>query len=345
LTALLVAGGCVTAFVAASFSRTETCSPEAACPGPNAASSTVDDARVSSPPVNDEELRLSKIARPTPVAVRRFDDDAFRVALREDPNTLGAIALGRPNRGTLFNGAQLAKDDERWKLEVPDHSFGTEETVRGIEAAIVEVNRLFPNTPTLSIGHLSSEKGGWLRPHRSHQNGRDVDLGFYYTDGSPWYRRATPENLDIPRTWALLSSLERAAGLEYAFVDQSLHAALRSHAQAIGESEEFLQHMFDGPLPIRGPTIRHERGHLTHLHVRFASPIAVENASRARAVLGKGANSSTALAQLAQQRKRRFVAEQGVAKRRSLPAGSASARGSAGSRSKARYRGTRRGEG
>ncbi len=127
---------------------------------------------------------------------------------------------------------------------------------------VAEVNRLFPHTPALSIGHLSSKEGGWLRPHRSHQNGRDVDLGFYYNDGARWYSKATPENLDVPRTWALLSALERAAGLEYAFVDQSLHQVLRQYAESIGESQEFLEHMFDGPLPVRGPTIRHERGHL-----------------------------------------------------------------------------------
>jgi Penicillin-insensitive murein endopeptidase len=271
------------------------------------------------PPSDQPSKVASMIARPAPVTVQRFDDEAFKTVLNEEPTALGAIALGRPNRGSLFNAMPMPNTDARWKLEVPEHSFGTEEAVRGIEAAIAEVNRLFPNTPALSIGHLSSKDGGWLRPHRSHQNGRDVDLGFYYRDGSPWYRKATRENLDVPRTWALLSALERAAGLEYAFVDQSLHQALREHAESIGESQEFLVHMFDGPLPVRGPTIRHERGHLTHLHVRFSSPIAVENAHRVRLLAGKGARNSNALAQVLQRRQgKRLVADREVPKQRTM---------------------------
>lgn len=285
------------------------------------------------PPVlaRDDEpaAEPSLIARPEVVTLERASDDELRAAIEQEPRAIGAIALGRPNRGALFNAHQLSTTDLRYKLEVPEHSFGTEETVRAIEAAITEVHRLFPNTPRLSIGHLSSRQGGWLRPHRSHQNGRDVDLGFYYTDGSPWYRKATSANLDVARTWALLSALERASGLEYAFVDQSLHQVLRQHAESLGESPEFIQHMFDGPLPVRGPTIRHTRGHLTHLHVRFASPIAVENAQRVRVLAGrvlgrKGVNNSATLAKLLEQRQRnkqRVVAERQAPKQRAKATG------------------------
>jgi murein endopeptidase len=278
----------------------------------------------------------SFIARPSAVTVSRVDDDTFKAALHDEPLALGAIAIGRPNRGALFNAVQLSNDDPRWKLEVPEQSFGTEETVRAIEAAIAEVNRLFPGTRALSVGHLSSKHGGWLRPHRSHQNGRDVDLGFYYIDDSPWYRKATMDNLDVPRTWALLSALERAGGLEYAFLDRSLHQVLRKHAESIGESAEFLQHMFDGPLPQRGPTIRHARGHLTHLHVRFTSPIAVENAHRARVFTGKAGRNTSALAQAlrGRQAKPRYVADRPTPKSRNTRRGEGRGRGATASRTK-----------
>lgn len=273
------------------------------------------------PLVTEAPSAPSMVARPASVDVQRFDDAAFQTTLREEPLALGAVAVGRPNRGSLFNGARLSDSDPRWKLEVPESSYGTEEAVRGIELAIAEVHRLFPNTAALSIGHLSSKQGGWLRPHRSHQNGRDVDLGFYYRDGSPWYRKATAENLDVPRTWALLSALERAAGIEYAFVDRSLHQVLREHAESIGESKEFIEHMFDGPLPLRGPTIRHERGHLTHLHVRFVSPIAVENAQRLRAFAGKRAKGNVAEL-LSPRRTKRLVADRHVQRQRAARSGS-----------------------
>jgi penicillin-insensitive murein endopeptidase len=239
------------------------------------------------------------------LAIERLDDAAFDAAWNEEPRRFGAVAAGRPNRGFLYNGTPLTNDGVYFRLEEPENSYGTAETIAGLLAAVAEVHRLHPGTKPLSVGHISRAGGGWLRPHKSHQNGRDVDLGFYYSDESPWYRRATEENLDVARTWSLISAMERAAGLEYVFVDRSLHAVLRTHAERIGEPREFIEYMFDGPMPSRGPTIRHARGHLTHLHVRFASPVAVENATRVARRLGKAGRNSGQLVQLLQQQNNR----------------------------------------
>lgn len=246
-----------------------------------------------------------RLTNPERISVPRLDDAAFDAAWNVEPRSLGAVAAGRPNRGFLFNGAPLSNDGVRFRLEEPEYSYGTAETIAGLTAAVNEVHRLYPGTQPLSVGHISRPSGGWLRPHKSHQNGRDVDLGFYYSDDSPWYRRATPDNLDVARTWALISAMERAAGLEYVFVDRSLHDVLRRHAEAVGETAEFIEYMFDGPMPVRGPIIRHARGHLTHLHVRFVSPIAVENASRVARRAGKAGGNSGQLVALLQQREGR----------------------------------------
>lgn len=244
---------------------------------------------------------ISRLTSPPRISVTRLDDEAFDAAWKEEPQRFGAVAAGRPNRGFLYNGTPLTNDGVYFRLEEPEYSYGTAETIAGLVAAVAEVHRLHPGTKPLSVGHISRAGGGWLRPHKSHQNGRDVDLGFYYSDDAPWYRRATEENLDVARTWSLISAMERAAGLEYVFVDRSLHAVLRSHAEQIGEPREFIEYMFDGPMPSRGPTIRHARGHLTHLHVRFASPVAVENAARVARRLGKAGRNSGQLVQLLRQ--------------------------------------------
>jgi len=89
--------------------------------------------------------------------------------------------------------------------------------------------------------------------------------------------------------------MERTGGLQYVFVDRSLHDLLRQQAIKVGEPAEFIEAMFDGPLPQRGPTIRHARGHATHLHVRFLSPVALENARRVASQVGRRTNSGTLL--------------------------------------------------
>lgn len=280
------------------------------------------------PAAGDSSL---KVTNPPRITVARLDDDAFDAAWKDDPKSLGPVSAGRPNRGFLYNGVQLPDDGTRFRLEEPENAYGTAETIAGLSAAVEEVHRLFPDTKALSVGHISRAGGGWLRPHKSHQNGRDVDVGFYYSDDSRWYRAASADNLDVARTWALLSAMERAAGLEYVFVDRSLHDLLRRHAEAIGEPAAFIEYMFDGPMPVRGPIIRHARGHQTHLHVRFASPIAVENATRVASRAGKaGRNSGQLVALLSQNARPRSTKAGKHARFNSRGAGHNSRRGGRG---------------
>lgn len=201
----------------------------------------------------------------------------------------GSMSIGHANRGYLYNAVRLPPGP-LWEVVDPKLAWGTRTTVLAITSAIKEVNRLFPETPRLHIGHLSRQHGGWLRPHRSHQSGRDVDLGFYYLDGPHWYKRATPENLDVARTWALLSAMFKLTPVEYAFLDRSLHEPLRAEAERVGEAPEFLTKVFSGDAAAK-PILRHARGHDDHIHVRFESRAAVHNAQLATRKLGKRARN------------------------------------------------------
>lgn len=230
----------------------------------------------------------SRLADPKPTEVSPLDDAAFGAALQDDVSGLGALSIGAANRGLLFNGVPMP-ESPRWTVAQPEFSFGTEETVKSIAHAIDAVNELYPNTHPLTIGHLSKPGGGWLSPHRSHQSGRDVDLGLYYKDDSRWYVKATAENFDVERNWALLSALMKTSPVEYVFFDRSLHPALRAQAEAVGEPAAFVRDAFDGIEGVTQPLIRHARGHDDHFHVRFQSPVAVQAALRTQSALGKHA--------------------------------------------------------
>ena len=125
--------------------------------------------------------------------------------LKTAPESLASMSIGRPNHGALFNAIQLP-ESSHWRVVEPDHGWGTDESIASIVRAVSSVNEQFERTPLLYIGHLSSRRGGYLRPHRSHQSGRDADIGFYYSGGPGWYARATAKNLDVARTWALLKA-------------------------------------------------------------------------------------------------------------------------------------------
>ena len=57
--------------------------------------------------------------------------------------------------------------------------------VGGRRDGLLALKARFPDAYPLRVNQLSAREGGWLRPHKSHQNGRDVDLGFYYPTEEP----------------------------------------------------------------------------------------------------------------------------------------------------------------
>lgn len=214
-----------------------------------------------------------------------LDDNEIEQMVLHDPGALGSMSWGLPNGGALFNGVQLP-DSPFWKLADPEHAWGTRESIDFVSHAISRVNQDFPNTPPLYVGDFSARSGGKLRPHQSHQSGRDVDLGFYYTTGVAWYKRATARNLDRARTWALLETLLTEARVEYVFVDRSIQPLLREYALAQGEDPQWLARVFEGPTN-RDAIVRHRWGHATHMHVRFENPTAELTARRSYALLQK----------------------------------------------------------
>jgi penicillin-insensitive murein endopeptidase len=205
--------------------------------------------------------------------------------VRTTPGDLGTAIVGRPNRGKLLNPVRL---ESGAGLEVmnDERCFATPATASSIRAAVAEIERDFPGS-LLRVGDISSRRGGYIRPHRSHQAGVDADIGFYYLGQAKWYTKANASNLDRERTWALVKALVRQGTVEYLFVDRSIQVLLREHALAIGEPREFVETLFESPAK-KDTLIRHTWGHLTHFHVRFIDPVAEETGRRVAPTLERG---------------------------------------------------------
>lgn len=222
-------------------------------------------------------VELAPSAKLTATATRakaRPIDDLSRTELQKllksSPESLGPLSVGLPNSGRLFNAVELPESKYFHRVS-PDKAYGTEETVDALIRAAARVHEQYPDSPPLFVGHLSRPSGGYLSPHLSHQAGRDVDLGFYYSDKPRWYTRATAANLDVPRTWALVRALIVETDVEMILIDHGIIALLKSHALARGEDPIWLDRVFSGKEGGR-TIIRHARGHATHLHIRFFNP-------------------------------------------------------------------------
>jgi penicillin-insensitive murein endopeptidase len=167
-----------------------------------------------------------------------------------------------------------AQGDVRW---------GLEPLVTMIDRAARTVRRQFPESIT-SVGHLSREGGGGVERHRSHESGRDADVGFFV-------RTSTGRQLlsshfvqfrgdgtavswpgayfDDAKNWALVGAMlgDAQAHVTHIFVAAPLRARLLAYAERVGaptslriRAAEVMQQPH-GALP-----------HDDHFHVRIACP-------------------------------------------------------------------------
>jgi LysM repeat protein/murein endopeptidase len=206
---------------------------------------------------------------------------ADAILVDRDARSLGSMSVGHPHDGFLFNALRMPKSP-LWTLSVPDHAWGTEETVANLIHCIGRVHQQFPGSPPAIIGSLSAEHGGLLPPHKSHRTGRDVDLYFYRLAGTkPWYKRATAQDLDRPRTWALLRAIITETDVEFVLIDRSVEVLIENYALAIGEDPEWIRDLFHDSSQYQRALVKHIPGHTAHMHVRFISPAARERGRHA----------------------------------------------------------------
>lgn len=191
---------------------------------------------------------------------------------------------GQPNRGWLLDGQRLADDGEgfitppQWRTR--GLRYGTDELVGLLTSAARE---LWPtNAPVrLGIADLSRTSGGPATPyHRSHQNGRDVDLLLYLRDAAGRAHEAnvmlqlgddgvardgSKRALDVERTWRLVRALVTSPqhNVQYIFLYEPLSLLLLDHARAQEEPSWLVELARRALLEPSGAP------HDDHLHVRI----------------------------------------------------------------------------
>lgn len=224
-------------------------------------------------------LAVGAIAHATP---RDREDPAPRA--RRAP---ASVSIGLPFDGRLRHGV-LLRESTHVRLvgeyREAGRFWGIEELVRLVERAAARVAQRLPGA-RLSVGELSARTGGPIAGHRSHQNGRDVDLAFYVLDGDgrPYepdafaafdrHGRGLPPNeglrFDDARNWELVARLlaDPDARVQYIFVADGLRTRLLATARRrrapraiVARAEQVLVQ----------PS--HGHPHRNHFHVRIYCP-------------------------------------------------------------------------
>jgi hypothetical protein len=190
-------------------------------------------------------------------------------------------SVGAPWAGRLQHASALPPG-EGYFIRRPERAYGTQTTIDLTERAIGETLDAFPDEHILAIGDISAPSGGTITQHRSHQSGRDIDVGLFYREKPAGYPasfiHADEDNLDCAATFKLLESFLATAGddggVQMIFLDFDVQGILYDWALDHGVSERRLERIFQYPHG-RGSAegiVRHEPNHDNHMHVRFQCP-------------------------------------------------------------------------
>lgn len=196
-----------------------------------------------------------------------------------EPTTRRGQSIGSPWDGKLKAATKLP-GGRGYHIRRPARAYGAAHVVATIQRAIKAVRKRFPRVHTLAIGDLSAKKGGSISEHRSHQSGRDVDVGFYFQKKPKKYPDEfvghDEARLDLAATWALLYAFARTAddknGVQAIFVDFDVQERLYEWAKDHGVPVRYLDRIFQYPDEGGSGLIRHVPNHHDHFHIRFKCP-------------------------------------------------------------------------
>jgi LysM repeat protein len=216
-----------------------------------------------------------------PLYTADISDEELARRWKQEIASLGSMAVGFVHSGRLVNAKRFPEGPD-WIVVSPEVAWATEETVNYLAEAIREVRAKFPHAPPLRVNGISNKEGGYLRPHKSHQNGRDVDVGFYYPTAEPIRERAREKYINVPLNWAFIRALVTKTDVQMVLVDRRVRKVIYDHALQSGEDKAWLDSIFnDGPTGI----VRHARRHRDHFHIRFHNPRAQELGRRVQPLL------------------------------------------------------------
>jgi hypothetical protein len=196
------------------------------------------------------------------------------VVYRRKPG-VASRSIGFPGDGSVEGAMPMVDGPGRILKHTPWKGWATQTTVATLDLILREWERRFPKRQPILVGNMSARGGGRLKPHSSHQSGRDVDLSYpqiWDRKEELNWRAMNATNLDRDLTWSLLELLRETGAVEVIIIDTKIQKllyeyALETHRYDEKQLENWMQ--YPGSSTADNPLIQHVQGHEDHIHVRF----------------------------------------------------------------------------
>jgi penicillin-insensitive murein DD-endopeptidase len=188
-------------------------------------------------------------------------------------------SIGAPDNGSLVDADCLPEQGEGYMQLYRDMEriWGADPMIDMIQKTASDMSKRYPGKDRLQIEDISAKEGGAIEGHGSHENGLDVDIGFYkadsvehdpikkkqyYADPMVINGKVSP-NFDVERNWELMKAFHRHGNVQKIFVDQVLKNEFCRYAKSKGDYSANIQVL---------RSLRHVTNHKDHMHVRLRCP-------------------------------------------------------------------------
>lgn len=162
---------------------------------------------------------------------------------------------------------QLPPDPGLYRRVKPAEQYGADFVVHALRKALKEYRKAQGPRPRILVGDLSLPQGGPFPPHKSHQNGRDVDVHLPLMPS-----RGQRGRIDWHASWRLIDALRRNPLLHKIFLSARLHPSLAQAARELGVEEAQIHRIIQFPGMHPQAIVRHSPGHDRHIHLRYRCP-------------------------------------------------------------------------
>lgn len=210
------------------------------------------------------------------------DDAQTVVPVQKDAKgrlRLSNQAVGSPDQGRLRNASFLKTHIESYNLTdkvvianpSPKNYYGTQEMMEILEAIGEKINTIQKNK--IFISRISAKSGGRLPPSKSHQNGMDVDIGYFTAQGKVQFPIVASSGVMKKSDFSSAKTLEifkflmtqQVSPVDRLFVDQAIINNLCREAKNSGkfkgsEKTAYMK-LFEN--------MQHVDGHGNHFHLRL----------------------------------------------------------------------------
>lgn len=240
---------------------------------------------------------LLALATPNDAESRIFRD--LPQTFKKYPFSIMSLTVGHPNAGWQTRAKKLRDTDF---LEVRDRTehlaYGHPALVLMLRRSAREIARDYAGS-VMFVGDLSSEHGGPIFGHRSHQSGRDADVAFFVNDakGRPVKLNrfvrfgadgvatdGSGRRFDDARNWLLVQSWVRdeRAGLSHVFVSSALRQRLLDYGRRHPVYKKYVAKVSK---LLKQPA--NAGAHDNHFHVRISCPQRQRGLCRDESLFGK----------------------------------------------------------